>query len=164
LSLLIKIWQKRVVKFALIGAIGVPINLVALAFFLAVLKFAGLQGDLLEAVATVCAFEVGTILNFVLNQLITYNDQVPTTLSAWIVKSIKAQFANISAFLIATLLSIFFSVVLQLNPFISNTLGIITNFVYKFLISDRFVFRVKPVRAVEEAATVSTIEDVASRK
>ena len=91
------------------------------------------------------------MLNFVLNQLITYNDQLPDTLKAWVVRSCKAQIANISAFLVATLLSIIFSVALQLNPFVANTLGIICNFIYKFLVSDRFVFRVKPARPVEDA-------------
>lgn len=163
MTLIAKIWQKRVVKFALIGAIGIPINWAALAFFLYIFKFTGLKGDLLNSIATVFSFEVGTIINFILNQFVTYRDQMPKTLKEWVSKSIKAQIANISAFLVATLLSIFFSVVIHLNPFVANTLGIIVNFIYKFLVSDRFVFRVKPVKAVEDATAVVPNEELPSR-
>lgn len=157
MKFIVKIWQKRVVRFALIGAIGVPINLVALAFFLYVLGLAGLEGDMLEIVATICSFEVGTILNFILNQFITYPDQLPKTLNEWLIKSFKAQIANLSAFLLATLLSLFLSVVLQFNPFVSNTLGIICNVAYKYLVSDRFVFRTKTVAA--PAVESTPVED-----
>jgi putative flippase GtrA len=162
LSLIKKIWEKRVVKFALIGLIGIPINLVALKFFLTVFALTGLRDNWLNVVAQVCSFEVGTIINFVLNQLITYRDQMPTTFNAWVVKSIKAQVANMSAFLVATLISLFFSVVVHIDPYVANTLGIIINFVYKFLVSDRFVFRVKPVEAIEDATAVVSSEEMPS--
>lgn len=137
---ILRLWQKRVVKFAVVGVLGIPINLVALAFFLQIFRLYGLQDDMLEAAATISSFEVATMINFVLNQVITYAEQIPGTLQAWIVKAGKAQLANITAFLLVTLISIFFSVVLELNPFISNTLGIGCNFLYKFFLADRYVF------------------------
>lgn len=162
MTLIKKIWEKRFIKFALIGLIGIPINLVALKFFLTVFALTGLRDNWLNVVAQVCSFEVGTIINFVLNQLITYRDQMPTTFNTWVVKSIKAQVANMSAFLVATLISLFFSVVVHIDPYVANTLGIIINFVYKFLVSDRFVFRVKPVEAIEDATVVVPNEEMPS--
>ncbi|GHO52168.1 GtrA family protein [Ktedonobacter robiniae] len=162
MTLIKKIWEKRVVKFALIGFIGIPINLIALKFFFTVFALTGLRGSWLTIAAQVCSFEVGTIINFVLNQFITYRDQMPTTFNAWIVKSIKAQAANMSAFLVANLISLFFSIVVHIDPYVANTLGIIINFVYKFLVSDRFVFRVKPVEAIEDATAVVPSEEIPS--
>src|SRR5438094_296669 len=52
--------RRRIVRYALVGGIGIPVNLLALALFL------HLMGDRLYPLASACAFEVSTTVNFVL--------------------------------------------------------------------------------------------------
>jgi putative flippase GtrA len=105
-------------------------------------------------IANAAAFEVGTIINFVLNQLFTYGDQKPTTLKGWIIKGFKAQIANLSAFLVAYIISSGLHLLLHLNEYIANPISLVLNFIYKYLVSDKFVFRTtKQKLEVEEVAS-----------
>ena len=51
--------RRRIVRYALVGGLGIPVNLLALALFL------HLMGDRLYPLASACAFEVSTTVNFV---------------------------------------------------------------------------------------------------
>jgi putative flippase GtrA len=56
-----QLFRVRIVRYALVGGVGIPINLAALAVFLYVL------GDNLYPLALACSFEVSTTINFILN-------------------------------------------------------------------------------------------------
>src|SRR5207253_2677380 len=87
--------RRRIVRYALVGGIGIPVNLLALALFL------HLMGDRLYPLASACAFEVSTTVNFVLNQLYTYGEQRHLRRWEWPRRALKAQMASLSALAMA---------------------------------------------------------------
>ncbi len=96
--------------------------------------------DLLYALASMCAFEVSTTLNFVLNQLFTYREQKPQSWE-WIRRAGKAQLTSLSAQLLTFTIGLVLVYGLQVNEYIANPVGIILVFAYGFFISNKFVFQ-----------------------
>src|SRR6266567_798266 len=78
-------FQIRIVRYALVGGIGIPIHDGALFLF------QHLMGDNLYPLALACAFEMSTIINFMLNQLYTYHEQKHLQGWNWIKRALKAQ-------------------------------------------------------------------------
>lgn len=133
----------RIVRYALVGGIGIPVNLLALAAFL------HLFGDRLYPLASACAFEVSTTINFVLNQLFTYREQKHLRGWDWPKRALKAQVASLSALAIAYVIALALRYGLHASPYLANTGGIVCAFFYNFSIANRFVFRPAPVAGGE---------------
>src|SRR2546421_12415902 len=86
-----RLFSLRIVRYALVGGIGIPINLAALAVFLHVM------GDSLYPLALACSFEISTTVNFILNQLFTYHQQKHLNGWDWVRRALKAQMTSLSA-------------------------------------------------------------------
>lgn len=124
----------RIVRYALVGAFGLPVNNAALAVFLY------LTGDRYW-LSLPLAFEVSTTVNFVLNQLYTYSDQKHLRGWDWPRRALMAQVASASALILSLALAFALKYGLHLNSFAAADIGIVAAFFYNFLLSRRFVFR-----------------------
>src|ERR671935_2727822 len=100
----------RIVRYALVGGLGIPVNLLALALFLHLL------GDRLYPLASACAFEVSTTVNFVLNQLYTYGEQKHLRGWEWPRRALTAQMASLSAPAMARAIALGLKYGLHLSP------------------------------------------------
>ena len=69
ISLVKRFFKLRIIRYGLVGGIGIPINDAALFLFAQLLI---LPLPLAEA----CAFLVSNLINFTLNQFFTYREQV----------------------------------------------------------------------------------------
>jgi putative flippase GtrA len=125
---------RRFIRFALVGLIGVPINLLLLALFLYLL------GESLYPLALVGSFEISTTINFVLNQIYTYGEQKPTRPWDWVKRALKAQATTLSAQLVTFLGILLLKEQLGLNPYLASLIGMAGAFLYNFGVSNRFVF------------------------
>ncbi len=90
-----KLLKLRIVRYALVGGIGIPINLLALAFFMY------LMGDGLYPLALACSFEISTTVNFLLNQYFTYSEQKYVRGWELVRRALKAQVTSLSALAIS---------------------------------------------------------------
>ncbi len=138
----------RVVRYGLVGGIGIPVNELALFVFTYLmsnlvltfnLPFVG-QTDLHYALDSACAFEVSTTVNFVLNQLFTYHEQKIQGWH-WIKRAAKAQLTSLSALLLSFVVGLVLVYGFHVNQYIANPTGIIVAFGYNFFISKKLVFR-----------------------
>jgi putative flippase GtrA len=155
MKLLVKqLLSRRIIRYGLVGGIGIPINDIALFIFKYLLRTIQLTTnfslmnhhflvDFHYALASACAFEVSTTLNFVLNQLFTYREQKIQGWD-WLRRAGKAQLTSFSAQLLTFTIGLILVYGLHVNEFIANPIGIIVVFVYGFLISKKFVFRPVP--------------------
>lgn len=125
-------------RFTIIGGIGILINDLALAAFMFLFHF--------YPVAYVFAFAVSNGANFALNQLITYPEYRPNRASIWLYRLLKAEVTSISALVISFSVALIFHYVFHVNEYLSNPIGLCFSFVYKYLVSDRFVYRPRPTR------------------
>lgn len=125
----------QIVKYALVGGIGIPVHDLALAAFLHIM------GNNLYPVALICAFEISTTINFVLNQSYTYREQKGLLLRDWIKRALKAQLTSLSALVITMLIALLLTYGLHISPYIASPIGITCAFCYNFFVSKRFVFR-----------------------
>ncbi len=141
-----RLLRRRIVRYALVGGIGIPVNLLALAIFL------HLFGDGLYPLASACAFEVSTTVNFVLNQLFTYSEQKHLRGWDWPKRALKAQATSLSALAMTWAIGLALKYGLHANPYLANAVGIVCSFAYNFTISNRFVFRPAPPQHSEGAA------------
>jgi glycosyltransferase involved in cell wall biosynthesis/putative flippase GtrA len=132
-----KILHMRIVRYALVGGIGIPINLLALAGFLY------LMGDALYPLALACSFEVSTTVNFILNQLFTYSEQKHVRGWGWVKRALKAQMTSLSALALSYTIALVFKYGVHVSPYLASIIGIVGAFFYNFAISKRFVFRPK---------------------
>ncbi len=128
----------RIVRYALVGGIGIPVNDLALALFL------HLMGNALYPLALACSFEISTTVNFILNQHFTYSDQQHIRGWSWVRRALKAQVTSLSALAISFIVALSLTYLLHVNPYIASPIGIISAFFYNFFISKRFVFRPAP--------------------
>jgi putative flippase GtrA len=131
--------RRRIVRYALVGGIGIPINLLALAVF------KHLFTERLYVLAVVASFEVSTTINFVLNQTFTYSEQRHLHGWDWPKRALKAQVASSSGLLLQIILSLAFKYGLHMNGYVAQALGIIIVFFYNFGVSNRLVFRPAPI-------------------
>lgn len=140
-----RLLRVRIVRYALVGGIGIPVNLLALAVFL------HLMGDRLYPLASACAFEVSTTVNFVLNQLFTYSEQKHLRGWDWPRRALKAQLTSLSALALAFVIALALKYGLHASPYLANALGIVGAFFYNFAIANRFVFQAAPARTKSAA-------------
>lgn len=133
-----RLWHKRIVRYGIVGGIGLPVHDVALLIFLF------LMGTRLFPLASICAFEVSTTVNFVLNQLFTYSEQKHLRGWDWPKRALKAQLTSLSALAISYAIGLALVYGLHVNFLVANDIGIVCSFFYNFAISNRFVFRPAP--------------------
>ena len=133
-----RLLRRRIVRYALVGGIGIPINLLALAVFKHFFT------DRFYVLAVVASFEVSTTINFVLNQTFTYSEQRHLQGWDWPKRALKAQVASSSGLLLQVLLSLALKYGLHMNGYVAQVLGITIVFFYNFVISNRLVFRPAP--------------------
>ncbi len=141
-----RLLARRIVRYALVGGIGIPVNLLALALF------RHLFGLHLSALAVVLSFEVSTTVNFVLNQTFTYSEQRHLRGWDWPRRALKAQLTSSSALLVSIAISLALNDGLGVNAYVAQALGIILAFFYNFAISNRLVFRPAPATSKADPA------------
>jgi putative flippase GtrA len=125
----------RIVRYGLVGGIGLPVN------DLALLLFMNIMGGIYP-LASACAFEVSTTVNFVLNQFFTYSEQRQHLHGwGWVRRAGKAQLTSLSALLISYLAALALVRFFNVNYYIANPCGIVVAFVYNYFISNKLVFR-----------------------
>ena len=146
-----KLFHQRIIRYAFVGGIGIPINLIALAVFLHIV------GDAFYPLASGCAFEVSTTINFVLNQFFTYGDQQRPRGWNWVRRASKAQLTSLSALLVTFAIALVLKYELHFSPYAANALGIVCAFLYNFAISKRFVFR--PAASTNSKSVHQVVEE-----
>ena len=154
--MLLKLWRKHIVRYAIVGGLGIPINSLALALFLFLFH------NNLYPLAVVCSFEVSTTINFVMNQLFTYREQSQHIHGwDWVKRALKAQSTSISTQILTIIIAIVLKQWLHVNVYAANALGIIIVFAYNFVISKRFVFRpTAPQISNELPSATQTSEEI----
>ena len=136
-------------RYALVGGVGIPVNLGALALFLS------LTGERLYPLAFLCAFEVSTTVNFVLNQTFTYGDQKHLLHGwDWVRRAVRAQVTSGSALVISAAIAFAIHYGLHVSPLLSNFCGIVGAFFYNYAVSNRLVYRaVTPTPPIKPAGS-----------
>ncbi len=148
-SLLKRLLKIRIFRYGLVGGIGLPVNDLALFLFLS------LTGGIYP-LASACAFEISTTVNFVLNQVFTYSDQRQHIHGLdWVRRAGKAQLTSLTALLISYLVALALVKFFNVNYYIANPAGIVVAFAYNFFISSKLVFR--PVAPTTMPLSVETI-------
>jgi putative flippase GtrA len=134
--LLLKRFLKlRIIRYGLVGGIGIPINDAALFLFAQLLL---LPLPLAEA----CAFLLSNVINFTLNQFFTYREQVGGIHGReWLRRYFRGQLTSLSASLLAYLVALGLVYFLQVDKYLANPAGIVVAFIYNFFISRKLVFR-----------------------
>ncbi len=132
---------RRIVRYALVGGIGIPINIVAYALF------RHLFGVRLDLLASILSFEVSTTVNFALNQTFTYSEQTHLRGWDWPRRWATAQTASASGLVLTVLVAQGLQHLLGVNPYLAQICGIVITFFYNFVVSRRFVFRAGPATA-----------------
>jgi putative flippase GtrA len=127
-------FDRRIVRYGLVGAIGIPINNAALAVFL--FAMGGIYW-----ISLLLAFEISTTVNYVLNQLYTYSDQKHLRGWDWPRRALKAQMSSASALALAIGIALVLRYGRHVQDFVATDVGIIIAFFYNFLLSRRLVFR-----------------------
>jgi putative flippase GtrA len=136
----------RIIRYGLVGGIGIPINLLALFVFTHIFGDTGIAGY----ISIFFAFEVSTTINFILNQTFTYHDQKLEGRSEWVKRALKAQVVSISSQIFAYLIKYG----LHFNPYLANIFGIVCGFLFQFFVAKRFVFRETTPPPVTETVAV----------
>jgi putative flippase GtrA len=147
-----RIFSVRIIRYALCGGIGIPINDLALLFFM---RFFWPHW---YPVASAYAFEVSTTVNFVLNQLFTYNDQHLHGFD-WVKRAAKAQLTSLSALGISYCCGLVLVYVFHVNQYLANPMSIILAFGYNFFISKKLVFRATE-KPIEEQDTIPELPNI----
>ena len=130
-----RLFKIRIIRYGLVGGIGIPINDLALLLFMSLMNG-------FYPLASACAFEISTTINFVLNQLFTYSEQRQHLSGwSWVKRAGKAQLTSLSALLLSYLVALALVKFFQVNVYIANPAGIVVAFVYNFFISKKLVFR-----------------------
>jgi putative flippase GtrA len=161
ISLVKRLLKMRVIRYGLVGGVGIPINDLALLCFTFLLGNPHL-GNPLFLLAEACAFEVSNIVNFVLNQFFTYSEQRQHIHGwEWVRRIAKGQLTSLSAMLLSILSALALIYFLHVNEYIANPAGIIIAFIYNFFVSNKLVFRpTAPSPVPAEIAEIEVISKV----
>jgi putative flippase GtrA len=124
--------RKRIVRFALVGAVGIPVNVGLLWLFHNSLH-------LQTIVAWLWAFELSALLNFYANQRFTYREQTHVRGSEWLKRALRAQISTTSGVLVnAAVFALLLGAGIQYLE--ADAGGIVAAFLANFAIANRFVF------------------------
>ncbi|MDB5059731.1 MAG: GtrA family protein [Chloroflexi bacterium] len=133
----------RVVRFALVGAVGIPVNVGLLWLF-----HKGLHVQTI--VAWLWAFELSALLNFYANQRFTYREQTHVRGKEWLKRAFRAQISSSSGVLInAAVFGLLLGMGIRYLE--ADAGGIVASFFANFLIANRFVFT--PARSAADATS-----------
>jgi len=155
IDLVKRFFKIRIIRYGLVGGIGIPVQNLALLLFLF------LMGSRLFPLANACAFIVSNLVNFTLNQFFTYREQVQGIHGwEWIRRFFKGQLTSLSATLIAYLVALILVYTIKGNPYISSDIGIVVAFLYNFFISNKLVFRPTASTAATHPVQPATNVDV----
>jgi putative flippase GtrA len=141
-----RVCGRRIVRYGLVGGLGIPVNNLALALIEPVLG--GVYW-----LAAPCAFEIGTLVNFTLNQRYTYSDQTHLRGWDWPKRALKAQLSSVPAWGLALLIGCGLTYGLHVHDYVASDAGFACAFGFNFVIANRFVFTPAPVPAVIRDAT-----------
>ena len=142
-SLLVRLLKVRIIRYGLVGSIGIPINDLALLLFMSLMNG-------FYPLASACAFEISTTINFVLNQLFTYSEQRQHLSGwGWVKRAGKAQLTSLSALLLSYLAALALVKFFHVNVYLANPAGIVIAFIYNFFISKKLVFRPTTTTIIE---------------
>src|SRR5579875_3426128 len=122
----------RLVRFALVGGIGIPLNMALLWLFHAALQ-------LPLPLAWILAFEPSVLANFYANQRFTYHEQRHLRGWDWPRRAFKAQISSLTG-QVVNVLTFALLIHLGLAYLPADAAGIITAFSVNFALANRFVF------------------------
>ncbi len=127
---------RRVVRFALVGAVGIPVNVGFLWLFHRELRVN-------TVLAWLMAFECSALINFYANQRFTYHDQTHVRGIEWMWRALRAQLSSISGVAINAFA---FGLLLAsgLHYLEADMGGIVAAFACNFFLASRFVFTPAP--------------------
>jgi putative flippase GtrA len=146
------------VRYGLVGAIGVPINLGFFVLFTALLH-GRLDGLWADRLASALAFEASATINLVANQRFTYGEQKDVRGWEWLRRGVKLQTANITlAWIITQLIKELGGV----NKYLAQVLGIGGKFIFSYLFANRFVYKPSPASGSSPSSTGATTDDVSA--
>jgi putative flippase GtrA len=153
ISLVQRLLKMRIVRYAMVGGIGIFINDGALFAFEHLWGLALAAHSLvLFPLSSACAFEVSNIINFILNQFFTYREQVKGIRGwEWVRRAAKGQLTSLSAMLLSFLVAWALQGFLHVNDFLANPAGIVVAFIYNFFISNKLVFRATTPQSASNA-------------
>jgi dolichol-phosphate mannosyltransferase len=146
--------QRRALRFALVGGIGIPINVTFLWLFHSFLRMPIVP-------AWICAFEPSALINFYANQRFTYHEQNHLRGWDWPVRALKAQASSLSGQVVnVAVFALLMSIGIHYLP--ADAAGIVAAFSVNFLVSNRFVFTPARRHATQEPLAVAAeLEGVA---
>jgi len=124
----------RVLKFSIVGASGVLVNMGMLFFLTEVL-------NLFYMISSILAIEISIVTNFVLNDLWTWHDRQKKNLLARVLQYHIS--VGITAVVINWLLLIILTEFFGLYYLISNLIGISAGTLSNFVINDLWTFKEK---------------------
>jgi putative flippase GtrA len=124
--------RQRVVRFALVGAVGIPVNVGLLWLF-----HKGLHLQII--VAWLWAFEMSALLNFYANQRFTYREQTHVHGNEWLKRAFRAQLSSASGVLVnAAVFALLLGAGIRYLE--ADAGGIVAAFFANFAVASRFVF------------------------
>lgn len=135
-SLIKRFFQIRIIRYGLVGGIGIPIQNAFLLLFLLLLS------QKFFLLANALAFIFSNIINFILNQLFTYREQVKGIHGwEWVRRFFKGQLTSSSSLLLSYLIATALVYLAHANDYLSTDTGIVIAFLYNFFVSNKLVFR-----------------------
>lgn len=148
-----KALQVRIIRYGMVGGVGILINEAALFCFTSLLGLAIPKGSVfLYPVSWFFAFEVSNIINFILNQYFTYSEQVKGIHGwEWISRAFKGQLTSLSSMLISAAVSWSLFFFFHVDEYLASLVGIVAQFFYNFFISNKLVFR--PIAPTDTTST-----------
>lgn len=126
------IFHPRIIKFALVGGIGVLVNM-------GILYLLTTYFNVYYVISSLIAIEVSIISNFLLNNFWTWKDRNK--------KSFMMRFLQyhlsvaLAAFLLNWLLLIFLTEVFGVYYLLSNLIGICIGMIFNFILNDLWTFK-----------------------
>lgn len=153
ISRLSTVLRLRLVRYALVGGIGIPINMAFLWFFHGLLRMPMIP-------AWICAFEPSSLINFYANQRFTYHEQKHVRGWDWPIRALKAQASSLSGQVVNV--AVFSGLLaLGLHYLPADGVGIVAAFTVNFLIANRFVFTAAHRHPADPRIAVAEFEGVA---
>jgi dolichol-phosphate mannosyltransferase len=153
ITLIRTLLRRRLVRFALVGGAGIPINMAFLWFFHSLLRMP-------LAPAWICAFEPSALINFYANQRFTYHEQTHLRGWDWPMRALKAQASSLSG-QVVNVLAFALLMALGVHYLPADAAGIVVAFTANFLLANRFVFTPARHKVAEMPVSVSEFESVA---
>jgi len=126
-------WLRRVLKFNAVGAIGILVQLAALALFKGVLRIPYL-------LATALAVEIAVLHNFVWHELWTWRDRRGAGSALW--RLLRFNLGNGAVSILVNL--VFMRLLVgrfHMQYLVANLIAIAAGSIANFLVSELFVFR-----------------------